>query len=112
MILFERTSLSNTSLENNLCKQKNSKKAFGKIQALFVCRDIAVILVLWCIQEKNNEKESDLTVLFEYCATGSYKDKDGDTVSVTCCRPTQADADRCATNKIIEKAIQEEAANP
>ncbi len=62
--------------------------------------------------EKNNEKESDLTVLFEYCATGSYKDKDGDTVSVTCCRPTQADADRCATNKIIEKAIQEEAANP
>ena len=52
---------SNTSLENNLCKQKNSKKAFGKIQALFVCRDIAVILVLLCIQEKNNEKD------FNFC---------------------------------------------
>ena len=49
------------ALTNNLCKQKNSKKAFGKIQALFVCRDIAVILVLLCIQEKNNEKD------FNFC---------------------------------------------
>ena len=54
--------------------------------------------------EKNNEKESDSTVLFEYCATVSHEDEDGDKVSVTCCRPTQADADRCATNKIIEKS--------
>ena len=58
---YDPSGQSNTSLENNLCKQKNSKKAFGKIQALFICNSNAVILVLLCIQEKNNEKD------FNFC---------------------------------------------
>ncbi len=61
--------------------------------------------------EKNNEKESDSTVLFEYCATVSHEDEDGDKVSVTCCRSNKKEAEKCAANKLIQ-IVTEEEANP